>query len=440
METRPRNKTTHPGLADKTMHRRTTAEVQQERAPKAQAKAAREEAKQRGIERAAAFEHADKANEDMVDTTPRPLFNSKPWPPPRNRKTSNRDPVAEISDVEMSDGALLTESSDTMDESADQPDEQTPPAKKQKARAPQKATAEAGGKSGGAKMVVKKTIVDDSDVEIVPPSDEETPKPKKKVKVRDEINIATKKIEENENRGNKYSYMVKSVSSKQAEEGSVGKQAPKAPSKVQLAEGGGKREGAIANIKGGRALKREGAIADIKALTNPDESLKRSQQNDPTHNRYFSLIYMFPLLTLNQSTLFYWTLSDSSCKKRKHSSVINDWASAIPTNAKPPSQAPKSISSHAKSDLPSLTSGASRSSAPSVLTQNVKIISHRASGSAKVKDEPAPDSHTVYYGGGLSDNDEMRGEEREVAINSPPKGKKRITSEVSLHLQLITNI
>jgi len=40
----------------------------------------------------------------------------------------------------------------------------------------------------------------------------------------------------------------------------------------------------------------------------------------------------------------------------------------------------------------------------------------------------------MYYGGGLSDNDEMRGEEWEVAINSPPKGKKWITSEVSLHL------
>ena len=40
----------------------------------------------------------------------------------------------------------------------------------------------------------------------------------------------------------------------------------------------------------------------------------------------------------------------------------------------------------------------------------------------------------VYDDGGLLDNDETRGEEWEVAINSPPKGKKRVTSEVSLLL------
>ena len=145
---------------------------------------------------------------------------------------------------------------------------------------------------------------------------------------------------------------------------------------------------------------------------------------------------MFPLLTLDESTLFYWMLSDASCKKRKHISAINKWASVIPTSsAKSTSQAPKSTSSRTKSDIPSLTSGASsRSSAPSVLSDNVRIISHRSLDLVKVKAEPAL---SIYYDGGLSDNDEMRGEEREVAINSPPKGKRRITSEVNfsfLHL------
>jgi hypothetical protein len=32
--------------------------------------------------------------------------------------------------------------------------------------------------------------------------------------------------------------------------------------------------------------------------------------------------------------------------------------------------------------------------------------------------------------GSLSDNNEMKGEEHEVAIKSPPIGNKRITSEV----------
>lgn len=144
---------------------------------------------------------------------------------------------------------------------------------------------------------------------------------------------------------------------------------------------------------------------------------------------------MFPLLTLDESTLFYWTLSDASHKKRKHSSTssaINKWATAIHTSGstKSSSQAPKSTSSHAKTDIPSLTCGtSSRSFAPSVLSDNVKIFSHQSSDVVKVKAECAP-ALSIYNNGGLSDNDEMRGEEREVAIKSPPKGKKRITSEV----------
>jgi len=147
-------------------------------------------------------------------------------------------------------------------------------------------------------------------------------------------------------------------------------------------------------------------------------------------------------LTLDESTLFYWTLSDSYLdKKRKHSSVISEWASTIPSNAKPPSQAPSHViattSSRPKSIVPSLTSGSSRSSAPSVLTNNVRIVSHGALlNSAKVKAEPTPDI-TIFSDGGLSDADEIKGEEREAAIKSPPKGKKRVTSEVHKFLLLL---
>lgn len=130
------------------------------------------------------------------------------------------------------------------------------------------------------------------------------------------------------------------------------------------------------------------------------------------------LTFMFPFLTLDQSTLFYWTLSDISQKKRS-STIINEWASAIPRHAK---LATKSI--------PSLTS---RSSAPSSLTKNVNIIRHQLDA-VKVTAESA--SNAVPFDqsesmGGLSDNDEMKGEERVAAINSPPKGKKRVTSSVS---------
>ena len=141
------------------------------------------------------------------------------------------------------------------------------------------------------------------------------------------------------------------------------------------------------------------------------------------------------LLMLDRSTLFYWTLSDTatSQKKRKHAFAIQEWALTVPATAKPTSKAPSSL---AKSNVPSLTSGTSRSSAPSVLTDNVKITSHRqALDSVKVKAEPSP-TLSLHNDGGLSDNDKMRGKEREAAIKSRPKGKKRVTSEVSL-LRLI---
>ena len=53
-----------------------------------------------------------------------------------------------------------------------------------------------------------------------------------------------------------------------------------------------------------------------------------------------------------------------------------------------------------------------------------------APASVKVKAEPE-DPITINSDGGLSDNYEMKGHEREVAVNSPPKGKKRLTSAVS---------
>lgn len=146
---------------------------------------------------------------------------------------------------------------------------------------------------------------------------------------------------------------------------------------------------------------------------------------------------MSVLLTLDDSTLFYWTLdSDTSHEKEKKISAVSKWASTISTLAHTAGGHTKSTmsnSSRAKSGVPSLTSGTStgRSYAPSVLSDNVKIITQQLPDVVKVEDEPAP-ALSLYNNGGLSDNDEMRGEEREVAVRSPPKGKRRITSEVFL--------
>jgi hypothetical protein len=149
------------------------------------------------------------------------------------------------------------------------------------------------------------------------------------------------------------------------------------------------------------------------------------------------MLSMFPLLTLDESTLFYWTLPDSNdlyhdAETQKKPSSINKWASAV-DSFNPNSQVPPPTSTRVKinrpHDIPSLTTGTSsgRSYAPSVLSENVKII---------VNAEPAP-ALSLYNNGGLSDNDEIKGEERDYAINSPPKGKKRINNEVFFFLNLI---
>ena len=103
------------------------------------------------------------------------------------------------------------------------------------------------------------------------------------------------------------------------------------------------------------------------------------------------------------------------------------------SHTKPTLQAMTRNSSHAKSSVPLLTTSGTtgRSYAPSVLSDNVKIISQQFSDVVIVKDEPAP-VLSLYNDGGLLDNDEMKGEEWEVAIKSPPKGKRRITSDITI--------
>jgi hypothetical protein len=374
------------------------------------------------------------ANEDIVDATPRPAFTPKPRPAPKNHKNACLTPIVETSDGEIFDdfdaasfAPAYSEKSVADNDSAIENEGPPPPAKRLKVEKVGKAMTTARAMPVGVKVAGKRKKADDDADEIVPASEEELPQEPKakkvKVKVRDEIDIVMKKMGEDKIR-NKYSNMVKSVPSKHAGEDLRGRPAPKEPSQVQP----------LAN----RKLKREGAIADIKAwcedrINTAPESSKRQQNLMDDNIRYIlSPILMFPLLTLDRVTLHYWTLSDGSYNKQKHSSAIKAWASAVP-NGNPTSRAPKSVSSC----VPSLTSGASCSSVPSVLTDKVKIISHQPSDLVNVKAEPAP-VLSLLDDGGLSDNDEMRGEEREAAINSPPKGKKRATNEVGTFCRFST--
>ncbi len=107
METRVGNKTAHPGNLIKST-RRTKAEIEEERVAKAQAIAARTEAKQQHINRTVAFEHADMANEDIVNATPRLLF-----APKRPASTCNSTPT----DLAMSGFEILEDSESDSSES-----------------------------------------------------------------------------------------------------------------------------------------------------------------------------------------------------------------------------------------------------------------------------------------------------------------------------------
>ena len=112
------------------------------------------------------------------------------------------------------------------------------------------------------------------------------------------------------------------------------------------------------------------------------------------------IVSFVTMLTLNCSTLFYWNLASNH-----FAPSVDSWAKSIPTNTKPPSEVP--------------------SRAPSTTTTTVTSLTNASSRRVK----PEPDA--VDYGG-LSDHDEVRGLERDAAVMSPPKGKKRVHSKESI--------
>jgi hypothetical protein len=146
------------------------------------------------------------------------------------------------------------------------------------------------------------------------------------------------------------------------------------------------------------------------------------------------------LLSLNESTLYYYFLSDrtSNATSKEFSTGINDWAATIPHNAKPasgnkPEAASASTSRMSKlsnRSVPALTNATSRSSNTSVLSKNVKI-SQNVDVKVKAQAEPHDKSIEIVELG-LEDDDEMMGIERDAALKSPPKGKARVSSAVTI--------
>ena len=75
--------------------------------------------------------------------------------------------------------------------------------------------------------------------------------------------------------------------------------------------------------------------------------------------------------------------------------------------------------------------GSTRSSAKSVLTDNVLIL-QKAAVPVKPEVKKQDALQVTESGLGLSDDDDTQALEREAAVCSPPKGKKRATSSVSV--------
>ena len=114
------------------------------------------------------------------------------------------------------------------------------------------------------------------------------------------------------------------------------------------------------------------------------------------------------MLTFDETTLFYYTLSTNEDGQKK-SGIIQNW---VKTVAKAKTISATTVTSHASSTL--------RISATSANLKPKSWAIKREGAILMIEDI-----------GGLSDHDETEGAEQEAAVRSPPKNGKRATSSVS---------
>ena len=113
------------------------------------------------------------------------------------------------------------------------------------------------------------------------------------------------------------------------------------------------------------------------------------------------------MLTLSQPTLYYRDLSTDTAKK---DGLINNWATAV-------------------SKLASLSRLTGHSCSDSRHT--VRMTSQRSTTSKKNAPELSDDD-AEYDQGAWSDNNETIGNERDAAVNSPPKNGVHATNSVRI--------
>lgn len=171
--------------------------------------------------------------------------------------------------------------------------------------------------------------------------------------------------------------------------------------------------------------------AEVNELPNQDQiAIGQPHARDEAACVFF-FFHTSMMLTLDPTTLFYWSLSDPGPKKMKYS--VESWAKTVPSG-KPASRATDSIktgkSSTSKRSVPALTTSRSKNttaSTASVLTADIAITTNKIPPAVKIQQDK---DAIISFDGGLSDCEEVDGVERTAALASPIKGKRRLDSEV----------
>jgi len=385
------------------MGRDTPAEMAIFRQEKAATAAAKAEGKQRGVARIAELENC-MADEDANDITPRPDFDQN------QRRISHTASYAIIPMSFKEPGCKSAQDSDDFGPGPDREDSPRP------------------------------NDSQDTDIVIVS-SDEEDLTPRKKGK-----GVARKGPKPEDEGTN----AISSSGGEDCRSKKKGKISRKATSRNAPMPDDEDADIVMSSGEENRAKKRAKASKEpvrgvIKTLRDGDghQARDRSIDSEPKNlieksgsGKIRQVLHMFihpTMLTLDETTLFYYSLGQSPLSRSttKVSGLINNWAHEVEArrvSAKPGSKA--SIPNSA-STLPPLTTASTKSSDKrSALSNEVAISTHSKRARYVVSDSEEEQINI----GGLSDQDETIGTEREAAVLSPPKGKQRVTSAVSLLL------
>jgi hypothetical protein len=152
---------------------------------------------------------------------------------------------------------------------------------------------------------------------------------------------------------------------------------------------------------------------DIDGIDKPDG---KTAQVKP---KRFVLSHM---LTLDETTLYYYSMYSFDLKSdARKPGLVKNWVAKTDIFSAPPKS--QSGSSRSRNDATSST-----------LTNRVLITSDRTFNIPS--DSDSPDKEELQ--GGLADEDETKGAERDNAVASPLKGKVRASSTVSTRLSYLT--